>query len=392
MPLFHFRALQETGKQLQGVIEAGSLHQAKEKLYHEQKVITYLKEYHPACSTQKLQGKDLLHLLKMISQLYDAAVPLYEAMLLVEERYQKRSFHPLLLKICEAVRQGEKLSAAFSYFPQSFTPVMRAILESGEESGNLKASFTQMITLLEEQQRMKKQLIAVLTYPLFLTAFCLVLLIFLLTWMIPSLKYLMEGKQLHPLTEVMFMLSDTFLRFSLPLVIGVIVIIGGCLFCFKHPKFKLIRDEWCLKIPLLGALLRLSITVRVCKTAHFLLGGGVPLVSALTLIQPVLGNQFLEEKLLQTISQITEGKRLSAHLEWMPPLVSKMIFIGEKTGKVSLMFEQISSLCEEEMKEKMVHLLALIQPLLLLALGVMIGIVVLSVLIPLTDIGAVLQS
>ncbi|CAM0117941.1 type II secretion system F family protein [Rhabdochlamydiaceae symbiont of Dictyostelium giganteum] len=392
MPLFQFKGFHTGGKSFKGVIEADSLQQALDKLHTQQIVITHLKEYAQLEKKLYLSQDDLLHIMKMLGQLYAAGLSLYESIMVIEERYQAVQFHPLLLMLKEAIKQGEPLSSAFMHFQENINPTLLAILKSGEESGNLNSSFQQITHLLEEKKRIKKQMIKALSYPLFLLSFCTLLFISLLQWMIPSMRPLMEGKTLHPLTAFMFSLSDFFIHYSLVMLLALFLLSALVLFALKQKSIRIKLDEKILKVPFIGQLFLLSITVRFSQTVHFLLEGSVPIVQALNLTQSLLSNHFLEHKLAQTTEHIIQGKLLSSHVEWLPPLVSKMVLVGERTGRVSSMLVHVAKICEEEFQEKMHQLTALIQPLLLLFLGVMIGITVLMILIPLTDIGAVLQS
>ncbi|MGH2638076.1 MAG: type II secretion system F family protein, partial [Rhabdochlamydiaceae bacterium] len=231
-------------------------------------------------------------------------------------------------------------------------------------------------------------------YPLFLGSFCSVIFISLLIWVIPSLKNLFEGRALHPLTKFVFKLSDLFLDHSI-LIFGGTALLALLVFIgITHPRFRASWDQLLLKLPLIGPLILLAATVRFCRTCSLLLEGGTPLLPSLQLTRAVLKNHILESALSQVEKNVAEGSSLSDQIEkmrLMPSLVSRMLAIGEKTGQNASMLKHIATLCEEDLSRTLQRYTALLQPLLLLLLGLLIGVVVLSILIPLTDIGSVLQ-
>lgn len=392
MPLFRFQAVHIGGRKSTGVIEADSLTAAKERLRLEHMLITDVAPYHRVRKKFSIPFGQLLDITRMLGQLQSAGIPLFEALVIVEEKYRKMSFHPLLIDLCDRVKKGESLSAALSHYTHIFDPIYIALIKAGEESGGLVSSFEQLIHLLEDKGRLRKQLIAATAYPLFLGTFCVVVFLSLLIWVIPSLKNLFEGRALHPLTQFVFRLSDFFLEHSLLLSIGFTAMTLLTAVVVTHQQLRHHWDRLLLKFPLIGSLILLAATVRFCRTCHLLLEGGTPLLHTLQLSKDVLKNKTLEKEVTIAEKNISEGASLSHQTHWMPSLVSRMLAVGEKTGQIAPMFRHIAMLCEEELSRTLQRYTSLLQPLLLLVLGLLIGTVILSILIPLTDVGSVLQG
>ncbi len=395
MPLFRYHAVATTGRKTIGVIEADSLSSAKDRLRLQNMVITDVAPYLKEKKKLAIPSIELLDMTRMISQLLSAGIPLYEALIIVEEKYHKVSFHPILVELCDRVKKGEALSSSLSHYQEIFDPIYIAMVKAGEESGALAQTFQEITELLKDRSRLKKQLIAATAYPIFLGSFCIVVFVSLLIWVIPSLKNLFDGRALHPLTHFVFKLSDIFLAHSL-LIFSSCALIGiGIFICITHPRFRGYWDRMLLKIPLIGPLVLLAATVRFCRTCSLLLEGGTPLLQALRLTRSVLKNQILESAFIDVEKNVSEGEPLSIQIDrtkLMPTLVSRMLAIGEKTGQNASMLKHIALLCEEDLSRTLQRYTALLQPLLLLVLGLIIGTVILSILIPLTDVGSVLQS
>ncbi len=395
MPLFRFQALLVGGRKTSGVIEADSLSAAKERLRLEQMIITNIS---PHDQTKKKWSIPFIHffdMTRMMGQLLKAGIPLYEAMVIIEEKYRKMPFHPILIDLCDHVKKGEALSAALSRHSAIFDPIYVATVKAGEQSGALKEAFEHLAALLDDRNRLKQQLFSAAAYPLFLAVFCLIVFLSLLTWVIPSLKNLFDGRALHPLSQFVFKLSDLFLDHALLIAIGSILFALFLCVTLTHPRLRPIWDFLLIKLPLIGPLTLLAATVRLCRTCHLLLEGSSQLLKSLELARGTLKNQILERSVLQVEKAVSEGAPLSLQIEkigWMPPLASRMLAVGEQTGQMASMFHHIAALSEAELSRLLRRYTALLQPLLLLLLGLLIGTVVLSILIPLTDVGSILQE
>jgi len=390
MPLFKFQALHAGGQKTTGVIEADSLISAKDRLRLQQMMITEIIPYAETKRKPSISRAQQLSITRMIGQLLNAGVPLYETLVILEEKYKKMPFHPLLVDLCDNVKKGESLSRALASYPTLFDPIYIAMVKAGEESGELKASFEELTHLLENKNRFKKKIVASTAYPLFLGTFCIIVFVSLLIWVIPSLKNLFEGRSLHPLTQTVFALSDLFLAHVPLITLITLILFLLALLGLTHPKLKPHWDCLLLRFPIIGPLILLASTTRFCKTASLLLKGGTPLLQTLELSRSVLKNQTLQNAARAAEKEVSEGSLLSLQAGWMPPLAPRMLSIGEKTGQIGPMFSHIAALCEEDLSRSLERYTALLQPILLLILGLLIGTVVLSILIPLTDVGSVL--
>ncbi len=395
MPLFEYKAISAVGKRSKGVVDADSLSMAKEKLQKDRLTLLALRALSEKRSEITLPPPLRLSFTRELYQLLQAGLPLYESLVTIEEKYRKNKAHPFFLDACDSLRSGQSFSSILKRHPKTFDGIYLSMVGAAEQTGSLAQVFRQLSELLAKQQKLKKQLISALTYPAFLGAFCLFLVLGLLLFVIPSLQELFEGRRLHPLTECVLTISritrEYGLLFLLFLLCGV-----GALFALKRKKGgALVKWFSSLQIPLLHTLRLQSSIVRFARACSLLLEGGVPLLSTLSLAKSAVRWLPLEEVIEKAKIKVSEGESLSTELskaEWMPPLLPRMLAIAEETGKQGEMLRSIADIYEEELDKSLSQITALLQPALLLFLGFVVGVVLLSILLPLTDVSSFLST
>ena len=393
--LYRYQALSSAGKKISGVIDADSLHSAKEKLRKEQILVTALDLFHEKKKEITIAFPFLLDFTRMLGQLLQAGIPLFESLVIIEEKYHHNKFHPLLMDLCDSLKTGYSLSEALRKYPQSFDPIYIAMVHAGEQTASLPTIFEELCQLLLRQQKLKKQLFSAAAYPLFLGSFCVFIFLALLLFVIPSMKNLFEGRDLHPITQFVFGASDFVTTQGSLLVIGVLFFASAIGAFIKHPVLRQKLDSVILKLPFIGEFLREAATIRFCRTSSLLLAGGLPILQTLQLSRHVMKNKLLEELIVNAEQKVSEGKPLSQELKassLIPSIVPRMLAIAEETGKTAFMLQNIANICEENLEKRLQQFTAFLQPALLLLLGLIVGLVLLSILIPMTDVGSALQT
>jgi general secretion pathway protein F len=394
MSLFRYKALSSGGKRLNGVIDADTLLLAKERLRREKIFVVSLEPLKEKKREIALDAPMLLIFTRELEQLLVAGLPLYEGLLTIEEKYRRHRAHPLLLDLCDRLKSGYTFSTILRRYPKTFDQVYVSMVEAGESTGCLPWVFEQLRKLIERKEKLRKQLLGAIAYPLFLGGFCLLVIIALLLFVIPSMRELFEGRQLHPLTAVVLGLSAFVEKWGLLVVAVLGIVFGGLLTAFKRPAGKKILNHYLFKLPLLHTLLSQAALIRFCRSASVLLFGGVPLVESLAIARRTMKNLLLEDIVQKAEKGIAEGRPLSQSLKestHMPPLVYRMVALAEQTGKMAPVFEHIADIYDQELERNLAQLTTLLQPALLLLLGGIVGIVILSILLPLTDVGSFVQ-
>ncbi|MBI2810779.1 MAG: type II secretion system F family protein [Candidatus Melainabacteria bacterium] len=391
MPLFRYSAVSAQGKTLKGVIDADSLPVAKERLRRQQVLVTTLIPLQNKRDQITLPPPLLLALTRELSQLLRAGLPLYESLLTIEEKYRRHKAHPLFLDLCDHLKEGAPLSSVMKKYPASFDRIYLSMVHVAEQSGNLAGVFDQLSQLISRQQKLKKQLISALAYPSFLAVFCCFIISGLLFFVIPSMKELFEGRALHPVTTLVVSISNWANAHVIFLIAALTTGISGILLCVRSRSGKRLLYEFSLKLPFVKTLILHSALVRFCRSFSMLMAGGVPLLDALSLARNVVKSPLLEEAIANAEKRVAQGERISAAFTGsaiMPPLVIRMLALSEETGKMGDAFHNLSEIYEEEMEKHLAQLNTVLQPALLITLGAIVGLVVLSILLPMTDMSS----
>lgn len=391
MPLYQYEAISEKGKKTIGAIDADSLQEAKLKLVRRGVATIRLDLINEKLLKIRLNKKELLVLTKELTRLLQASLPLYEAISALEEKYRGFKTHTLLLDLSDRIRSGSSFSAALAFHRQTFDVLYISMIANAEKTGTLATALEEIAHLISKQIHIRKQIISALLYPSLLGGFCLVVLSSLLFFVIPSLKELFDGKNLHPFTKIVFAASDfacnskVFLLFFFAMMCS----FTSLLFLYKPWKEKLM--ELLLSLPGVRGLIAKIAFVRFCRAAATLLEGGLPVLSALSQARQVMRHPHLEKVILLAEEKLSQGEPLYIPFQnhpLIPPLVPRMLAIAQQGGKLPFMMQQIALIYEEELESLLTHFASLAQPILLLVLGGLVGFVLLSVLLPLTDVSS----
>lgn len=392
MPHFFYQALGSQGKKTTHSIEATSLSDAKERLRKQNVMVISLKPHKKrGLQAPQLQGISLLTFTTQLAALLKASLPLYESLSSLEEQYAGEKFHPILSVLCERIKGGVSLSKALQEFPSSFSTQYVALIEAAETVGALDISLESLAVSMQKTQNLQKSLVTASLYPLILLSFSLVVIGALLSFVVPSIETMLEGRPSSYVTSFVIGASHFFTRgwpYYFPFLASAVAFLG---FSWKKPSFRTRLLKKILALPFLGTLLLEVSLARFFRTFGSLLNGGVNLTKSLNLARKTLNHPLLEEIMDAAEKKILEGSHLSRELKkspLIPQLVRRLVQVGEETGKMQQMSLKIASLYEESVEKKVARLLAILQPALLLVLGVIVGIIMLGVLLPLTDFQA----
>lgn len=393
MALYRYQAFTESGKRISGVIDADSLALAKEKLLKQQILLTHLHEHEKR--ELALSKPLLLTFTRELSQLLQAGLPLYESLLTIEEKYRGHKCHPIFLDLCDRLKCGASFSSILARYPKSFDKIYLALVKAGEEGGSLSIVFEQLSALIARQQRLGKLLISTLTYPTMLLIFCFLVSAGLLIFVVPSLQELFEGRPVHPMTQLVIALSQWVNGNGVLILSSIGLMIFAGIFLVRSAQGRLFLQKIFFKISFIQRILVRSALTRFCQCTSLLIESGVPLLNALSLARQTMKLQLLEDVIEKAEICITEGKTLSIELKrspLIPALVIRMLGIAEETGKMGHIFQKLAEIYDEELERHLVQLSTFLQPALLVTLGAIVGLVVLSILLPLTDVSSFVST
>ena len=400
MPLFHYRYIDSKGKKKSGIIDAEGVADAKEKLRTQKVLVLALEEKQLGKSKgvwrrqkEVIAGEHLINFTNQLSSLLIAGMPLYEGLICLEEQYRTEPFHPTVLYLCDQIKKGSSLSAAMRQLPESFDKLYCAMIAAGESVGALETTLGKLAALLAKQRKLKKQLTTAMIYPALLLSFSFIVCMLLLTFVIPSLETLFEDRSVNRFTSLVMGFSR-FLTHQWALYMPLLFLgIAGSTYLLFSPKGKLKMQWLSLRLPLLKTLVTQTAMARFARTMGTLLQGGVTIIQALQISRKTMRNPFLEGVIEQAEGRIIEGSFLSAELKkspLIPKLVPRMLAIGEEGGTAALMFNNIADLYEDEVDKTLTRVTSLAQPVILVIMGGVVGLIMLAVLLPLTDVNAFL--
>lgn len=393
MPLFRYQALSADGRKMSGIVEADSLVVAKERLRARQIFITELAVARGTRAVYQLKSPRRLAFTRELAQMLKAGLPLYDSMVTIEEKYRRDPGHPLLLDIIDRLKQGQSFSTALKLYPTTFDEIYIAMVQSAEETGTLPEVFGQLALLLEKREKLRKQIVFALIYPAFLLAFAFLVTMGLFFIVIPSMAELFEGRSVHPLTSFVLAISQ-FLRNNIVfLVLGAAALGTGAWYALRKKQTREELFSYCANLPLIGTLLLQSALARFFRCGSLLLDSGIPLIETLRLSRQVMRHPVFEEEIARIENKVLGGTKLQSelkHSSLFPTLVIRLLGIAEETGRMGEMFKALADIYEEEMEKSLTQLTTLLQPALLILLGAIVGLVILSILLPLTDVGGMM--
>lgn len=386
MPLFHYTAVSEEGKKKSGYLQAPSLEEAK-RLLHTDILLSLALCRHTR--SMALSSATMASIIDQLASLLTVGMPLYESLTQIAELYRNERFYPTLLGLCEQIHSGSSLADAMKSY--NFPPLIVAMVFAGQQVGRLDLSLRELSTLLAKQQRLHKQLFSALLYPLILLAFSSILVVVLLAGIIPSLEQLFQDHKVAGITHFVFGLSHLLVHGWPWLLLGTSAAVFCMCYAVRTPRGRQAIERILLRLPFVGTLIVQREVGRLTHLIGVLLKGGVPLLQAVQIARESLICNIFKQSLLNVEQKLIEGTLLSnslGTLPWIPPLTVRLIAIGEEGGTLTTMLEKIATLYEGEVDQTLTRLTTLAQPILLLLMGAIIGLIMMAVLLPLTDVNA----
>lgn len=390
MPQFVFAAYNAQGKKVKGTVEAVKHKEALDQLKGRGLFVSKLAL--KGGKKIRFSTASLLTFTTQMAQLTQSKIPLYEALLIIEQQSRGESYHPILLNITEEIKRGILLSTALSRYPESFNPLYVALVRAGEAVGQIDHAMSSLSTLLQKSEKLKRELSGALIYPLVLAVFSILVIGMLLGFVIPSIEGMFEGKQLNGFTAFVIGLSH-FVKDDFYLWLPSLGIIGAFVFYrLRTKEGKIQLEKQLMATPLIKKVVILQAMARFLRTMATLQQGGLNLIDSLELSKKVMNNYHLEKTVTSAIKKLHEGSILSKELArslHIPPIVIRMLKIAEETGDTKSMFEKLADVFEGDLEKILSRVVALAQPVILIVMGGVIGMVMLAVLLPLTQMAQI---
>ncbi|MFC2707619.1 MAG: type II secretion system F family protein, partial [Neisseria sp.] len=339
--------------------------------------------------------EDITVFTRQLATMMKAGLPLMQAFEIVARGHANPSMTQLLMSVKSDVEQGQSMGSAFAKHPKYFDRFYCNLVAAGEAGGVLENLLDKLAVYKEKTQSIKKKVKSALTYPIAIVVVAVVLVIVMMMFVLPAFGkvYKDMGAELPPLTQFMMTMSDFFVSYGWLVIIGLIGAVVALIHLHKtSPKFQKKVDAWTLKLPIFGAIVRKATIARWARTTASLFAAGVPLVEALDSVAGASGNILYEEATLNIKSQVNQGLSLTSGMQstgLFPNMVIQMASIGEESGSLDDMLNKAAEFYEEEVDTAVAQLSSLMEPIIMVVLGGIIGTILVAMYLPLFNLGNV---
>ena len=343
---------------------------------------------------RRIRHQEFIVFNQELATLLKAGMPLVQSLDILRQRVANQTFKAVLDGIYEKVKAGTALSEAFNEHPGMFPAVYSASLLAGERSGNLDAVIRRYVAYEKIIGAVRKRTIAALIYPAILVTMMVVLIGIIVLRVVPAFSefYSNFNRALPLSTRVVVGISNAVVGNLLLIVVAVVALVAGGWAWARQPGQKARIDRWLLRIPWAGNTLRKFSTAQLARTLATLLGGGIPLVNALEIAVRAMSNRYLARELDEVRQRVQEGDSFAHALlarGVAPDVAVKMVEVGESTGALQEMLNSLADFYDEEIETEVSRFITLVEPVLLVVMGVIIAMVVLALYMPLFELSSV---
>jgi type IV pilus assembly protein PilC len=378
--------------QTRGEIEAADRNGALAALRNKGVLTTSLKEKPAAAPKEKKLGgkvkdKEMAIFTRQFSTMIDAGLPLVQCLNILAEQSDSKNLRTVTTRIARDVEAGSSLAEAFGKFPRTFDDLFTNMVEVGESGGILDVVLQRLSVYIEKAAALKRKIKAAMIYPLTIVSVAVIVVIFMLTFVIPTFATMFRnlGAELPLPTRIVLWLSG----FVRQWILLILVALGAGIYALKRyygtEAGQSVIDALLLKLPVFGTLIRKVAVARFTRTLGTLIASGVPILEGLRITARTAGNKVVERAVLTTRAVVTAGGTITEPLKTstvFPPMVIQMINVGEQTGALDAMLAKIADFYDDEVDTAVTALTALLEPLMIVFLGVVIGGLVVAMYLP----------
>ncbi len=393
MPVFAYSGRTRTGQTINGEMEAPNREAVVAQLRRQQVMATAVTpkardiELKIPGFGAKIGDRDLAVVTRQLATMIDAGLPLVQCLDILAQQQEKKVFQKALHDIRTAVEGGSTFSASLKRHPKIFSTLYTNMVEAGEAGGILDTILNRLAAYIEKAMALKKRIKTAMFYPSTIVSVAVVVVIFLLIYVIPTFEQLFEGfGATLPLPTVIVLEASRIVRaYVLVLLAGLVAGVVGLRFYYRTPGGKMAIDRLLLRLPVFGPLIRKVAVAKFTRTLGTLVSSGVSILEGLDITARTAGNKVVEEAVLKARTTIAQGKTIAEPLQAsgvFPVMVVQMIAVGEQTGALDRMLNKIADFYDEEVDVAVAGLTSLLEPLLVIFLGVIIGGVVIAMYLP----------
>lgn len=394
MPNFKYIAKDTSGKTLMGNVEFESKMLLIDSLRQKGLVIISIEETKAkgkSFRSKRIKLDDLVIFSRQLATMVNSGIPLIEAIDILGLQVEKPDFRKVLLKVKNDIETGSSLSEAMAVHPNIFSPLYINMVRAGESSGLLDEILDRLSGYLEKAAALARKIRSSLIYPAVVVSMAALITLILILKVIPTFKGIFEtlGGTLPLPTRILIAFSDlvrTMFVYIVAVLVVAVILFGRFI---RTDKGRLMFDRFCLKAPVFGVMFQKVAIAKFARTLSTLTKSGVPILISLEIVSKTAGNKVLELAINEVRKGVREGEMIAGPLSktgLFPPMVVRMIAVGEKTGKLENMLSKIADFYEEQVDAAVSGLTSLIEPLIIAFLGIVIGGIVIAMFLPIFKI------
>ena len=403
MPIYEYKALKESGKIAQGVIDADTAKDARDKLRARKIHVTEMAPLRkkderrggrlpslPVPFRRRVDFGELTITTRQFATLLGSGIPLAEGLGALIQQVESRAMETTLRDIRERVTQGSGLADAMAHHPRVFSDLYVNMVRAGEASGTLDEILMRLANHLQKQNHIRSKVKAALTIPVVYVVVAVGVVAFLMTFVVPKLISIFESEDvaLPLVTEILIGVSAFFRDWWWGVGLGLVALWAAFFLVKRSEKGRLLHDTYALRLPIFGKLLKKDAIARFAVTFSTLLRSGIPALECLRIVQRIVNNKLLSNVLGDVHDKILEGADISTPLKRsgvFPPVVGYMIAVGEQSGRLEELLDKIAETYEEEIEITTQRITALIEPVIIVCMAVVVAFIVIAILLPLVQ-------
>ena len=394
MPTYRYSAMDPNGRTVTGTLEADSFELVRSKLSDLRYHVLSIKQAKGGSSfqemftnMQRVKLRDLVVFSRQFATMIDAGLSVVKCLDILQKQTRNPKMKDVIGEVKRDVAGGMGLTEALQKHPRIFSPLYINMIRSAEAGGILDVVLDRLSTFLEKEQETRNKIKSAMSYPAVVFCFAILMLLGLLFFVLPKFKGIFETMGLDlPLTTRLMLNSSDYLKNYW--YVGIIVLVGSIVLLkmfTRTDRGRVAVDAAKLKVPIFGDLILKTSVSRFARTFGTLISSGVPVLRALEIVSDTAGNRVISDTVVRARHSIKEGEKISTPLfgsKIFPVMVTQMIAIGEETGRLDQMLDKVSNFYDDEVDNTLKSLTSLIEPLMIVGLGLIVGFIAISVISP----------
>ena len=341
----------------------------------------------PWTGEKKVGGKEMAIFTRQFATMIDAGLPLVQCLDILGLQQENPTFKKVILKIKEDVESGSTFADALSKHPKIFDDLFVNLVAAGEVGGMLDTILSRLADYIEKAMKLAKKIKGAMVYPSTILAVAVVVTVVLLVYVIPIFAKMFSdfGQTLPAPTQFVLALSDFTRRYFLLVIVFIFLLVAAFRWYYRQETGRRNVDRLLLRLPVVGSLLQRIAVARFSRTLGTMVSSGVPILESMDIVAKTAGNKIIEEAILKARASISEGKTIAeplAESKVFPPMVTQMVAVGEATGALDAMLNKIADFYDDEVDAAVEAMTALLEPILMVFLGVVIGGLVIAMYLP----------